>query len=96
LIGNPNRDERQAARLALLESRGPAWHSTKLVDVPPKQLPPGVTGVRGFAALWWRVVDCLDGRIRPPQVPKNAMPKYLNGRPNLQPVDWLNWWRSAK
>ena len=50
-------------------------------------------GVRGETALWWKVVDALDGKLRAPKAGKNTRPTFINGRPNLQLWEWQNWWR---
>ena len=56
------------------------------------KMPAGV-GVRGVTALWWKVLDALDGKLRAPKVNKSARPRFINGRPNLQLWEWQNWWK---
>ena len=96
LNGKSKLTPKELARKELLEARRAAWATERLVDTPPRELPPGGSGIRGVTALYWKVVDALDGRIRPPEPAKNVHFKFVNGRPNLGAWGWQQWWRGAR
>jgi len=96
LTARPKRSRAQESRFALLTARRRAWTTPRIVDKPPRPLPPGAQAVVGITALWWRIVDVNANGMRPPPPSKRAGVRYLAHRANLTWAEWMTWCKRGR